>query len=948
MIKKIGDFPIDRPWLTFIAVLVITFLLGSIFSNPEPYGLERNEEESESDWLPENDYVLADREIADNYGIQVKYMQLIVRSDNVLQKSVLLELLEIEKQVLNLTEFQNIMYPRQEMPPSVADVVAVGSMVMGGTPIMDALNTSVQDRIDALNQLNQSTIDAIVAFAGPNASMYLSKDFEKNMEKNVTKAKGTLVMFWLNASKYEEITTDDNPVLDAVEKVEKIVDDSKEPTIDRIGIIEEEFMNLKIEEESGGAMAVLFQGVFLLIIVILFLTYRSIFDTIISLMALMFAITWMNGIGVIMGLTFTTMYDAVPIMLMGLGIDYAIHLVMRYREERKYHGKDVRNALLITSASVGMALLLATLTTSISFGSNTVSEIKPMREFALFSLVGIVSAFIIMLTFVPSTKMIFHSWREKRKKNKALEGLKKGKGKREKPLNMERNDPLSRILAKGAVAAEHHAKAVIVFVIIVSLGSGYLSFQLDTEFDFTEFLPEDAEITDDIIYLTDNFDFGTEEANILVEGEIADPGVLQAMADTEANILDDRHVNDNQPIESILVFMRQTAGMDANFSAKYNASGAAADGVPDTAVAAIELFDYLRLDPRYSFQLVRVLHYNEVKGYYDGSVIRVGVNSQNGAYSGEIFEDMDDNIAPLEKLEDDGTISNVVSTSGPVLIHVIVRSIEISGLQSLAITVIVAGIILTIVFYVTDRSLALGILTEIPVILVIAWVFAGMYFAGMPLNVMTIMISSLTVGLGITYGIHVSHRFVEDLGKYDSIDEATRSTVLNTGMALFGAAMTTIGGFGILAFAPIPPLQKFGVISSLAIFFSLISSVFVLPTFLSVWAKYVKKKDPCYFQKHADVAKKIEEGDLACDTDEIVHDRPPVKKRVVKKKAVVKKKVPVDDEKPTEKKKPSEDEEEASDKKEKKASDDDETEDEKVDEEDAGEEETSEDEKDEE
>jgi predicted RND superfamily exporter protein len=111
-----------------------------------------------------------------------------------------------------------------------------------------------------------------------------------------------------------------------------------------------------------------------------------------------------------------------------------------------------------------------------------------------------------------------------------------------------------------------------------------------------------------------------------------------------------------------------------------------------------------------------------------------------------------------------------------------------------------------------------------------------MYIMDLSLNVMTITISSLTVGLGVTYGIHISHRFIEELQK-SNIEEASCKTVQSTGISLFGAAATTIAGFGLLTFALMPPLQQFGQITALTILFAFISSVFILPSFLVVWAR---------------------------------------------------------------------------------------------------------------
>jgi uncharacterized membrane protein YdfJ with MMPL/SSD domain len=59
----------------------------------------------------------------------------------------------------------------------------------------------------------------------------------------------------------------------------------------------------------------------------------------------------------------------------------------------------------------------------------------------------------------------------------------------------------------------------------------------------------------------------------------------------------------------------------------------------------------------------------------------------------------------------------------------------------------------------------------------------------------------------------------------------------HTGAALFGAAATTIGGFGMLTFSVLTPMAQFGIVTALSIFYSFLASVFVLPSFLAIWAR---------------------------------------------------------------------------------------------------------------
>ncbi|MGC9308639.1 MAG: MMPL family transporter, partial [Thermoplasmatota archaeon] len=175
--------------------------------------------------------------------------------------------------------------------------------------------------------------------------------------------------------------------------------------------------------------------------------------------------------------------------------------------------------------------------------------------------------------------------------------------------------------------------------------------------------------------------------------------------------------------------------------------------------------------------------------------------------------------------------------TGDTIVNVMVEETLNEGqTRSLIITILISFVILTIIFYLRDKSFMLGLITAIPIIFCVGWILGAMFFLGLSLNVMTITIASLTVGLGITYGIHVSHRFVEELQRR-SIGEAAHVTVRHTGISLFGAAATTIAGFGLLSFSLMPPLQQFGQITALTILFAFISSVLVLPSFLILWAR---------------------------------------------------------------------------------------------------------------
>jgi predicted RND superfamily exporter protein len=129
----------------------------------------------------------------------------------------------------------------------------------------------------------------------------------------------------------------------------------------------------------------------------------------------------------------------------------------------------------------------------------------------------------------------------------------------------------------------------------------------------------------------------------------------------------------------------------------------------------------------------------------------------------------------------------------------------------------------------------------IPVLFSTIWIVGTMYFIGFKLNIMTIMITSLTIGLGITYAIHAVERFRLTADSTGDVIKAVSETIGHTGGALLIAAVTTILGFGMLVLVPMPIEQQFGLITALTILYAFLTSIFVLPPVLMYWGLWRKK-----------------------------------------------------------------------------------------------------------
>ncbi len=183
-----------------------------------------------------------------------------------------------------------------------------------------------------------------------------------------------------------------------------------------------------------------------------------------------------------------------------------------------------------------------------------------------------------------------------------------------------------------------------------------------------------------------------------------------------------------------------------------------------------------------------------------------------------------------------------ITTSQNIITGTIVDSLSSSQVISLVITLIVATIVLMISFGIENRRPFLGVLTMIPVALVVLWTFGLMYLSGIPFGPVTATLTGLAVGIGVPYTIHMARRFEEDRATFATVEEAIRATTRNTGGALAGSAFTTAAGFGVLITSSLTPFQQMGQVTAYAIVLSLLGAVLVLPSLLVLWERWHRRR----------------------------------------------------------------------------------------------------------
>ena len=578
---------------------------------------------------------------------------------------------------------------------------------------------------------------------------------------------------------------------------------------------------------------------------------RTVSDLLLSLGTILLSISWMQGIGALLGPGYLNVIGApnqisqiAPILLIGLGVDYAIHFTGRYREELG-NGQSVKDATTNTLSSVGIALSLATLATIVGFLSNVVSPLPEFKDFGITVSFGILFALLLVMTFVPAIRSLL----DKRAETK--ESISR------EAFSSSGESVLNKIAGASSIIPKK-LKLISVALLIGVSGYGYISFtNLDTVFNFTDFLPEDDPVVATLAVLTDEFGGGFgETTSVLLEGEnLATPEIHNAIIDA---------INDLAGADNVVVFGENVANESVVASIgsmllPQNALPGSPPQTPDmelisglisygVQVMSGEGLDALKVsstgdvDSLYKFLLVTdpatfsgSLFLNEEE-VFTAQQIKI-TTSAGSEGSRQLTEDIYGAFQPVINLGVD-----VAATNDSIVTNSVSDLISASQFQSLVFAILSSMIFLIIYYWIDLRRPFLGVVTIFPVIAIVMGTYLGMNLLDIPLNPVTATLTGIAIGIGVPFVIHVTNRFREALNNDSNPVTAITSTLKTTGGSLFGSAFTTMAGFGILTTSTLKPFQQMGQVVLVSIGFALVASILILPTLLVFWANYHNKK----------------------------------------------------------------------------------------------------------
>lgn len=809
--ERIGHLVTAYPW----TVVVIFLLLTGVFTVGVSAAIGEDEA-GEGQFTEGTEAQEAFDEIQEKFEPRERESggataQLVVDTDrNVLSKRNLLRMLEFQHRVETDADL------RVESTTSPASLAASQLDPSAETP---------EEMYRAVERAPQRRIDAAIAQADEADGIPVSTDFTR------PSASASVAQIAITYDLPPD--ADDADALSVQSDTEAVANaidgwDSDE----NILLFSSAIVDQENSQLLGDSAAVVFPAAVVLILVFLVIAYRDPVDLGLGLVALGMTFVWTYGFMGFANIPFSESIITVFALVLAVGIDFGIHTINRYREERT-KGAGITGAMGISTRQLLVAFLIVTLTTSFSFLSNIISG--QTQNFGVVSAAGVVFTFLIFGVFLPAGKV-------------GLDQLREGSRFPEfgsTPLGSE-GSLLSRGLSVGVTISRIAPALLLLTLVILGGGAAVYGTGVEAEFDTEVFFPEQERIeqyqslpgplgigeytfVEYTEYLEEDFETGREDTvTIYVEDrELRSGGGLATIDRALKNPPDSFQREERRAdADTILDVIESQAESDPGFANTVERYDTTGDGIPNREVDAVyeELFASEAGD-RAATRLTR-----------DGTATRIDIRLSVDADQDEAVRDAKELAAEMPL--------DATATGQLVIFEEVAQETTDAAVTNLLAAVLLTTTVLILSFWVFEGRLAYGFLTLVPILGAVVLLVASMRYFDIALSPITAPILSVSIGLGVDYTVHFMHRFTDEFSRVGDVYEALSITVRGTGGALTGSMITTTSGLGVLYVALIPVLVEFGLLIALGVFYSWLSSLVVLPSMIVVWNRVRSRKSP--------------------------------------------------------------------------------------------------------
>jgi hydrophobe/amphiphile efflux-3 (HAE3) family protein len=530
---------------------------------------------------------------------------------------------------------------------------------------------------------------------------------------------------------------------------------------------------------------------FFFVLALLLYFYRSPVKALIPLIPLVFGVTMTLGFMGLAGIPLDLATTTIGAMIIGMGIDYGIHVTNRYYEERA-NGREIEKAASEAVAETGKALLGAALTTIAGFAAMYLSSLPMLHHLATALILGLSLAALNAVVVTPSIIIL---------EEDVTKWL---TGRYSIPQIPSNSGLIERIFQALGRTIKAKPGAFLGAVLLITLIFAYGLTQVTTEVRLEKLVPQGIPEIETLMDIRSEFG-GQDEIYVLVQADdVRRPEIMRAMYRFENEVKADSYYNGVFSSDSPADIVYRKYGYIPNDERKIEE--ALEEGGGNSLISR----DYSLALVKFTgdFGGASMDDFRRIMRYFEGETER----AQNTEFP-------------------PGT--RLALTGDSYLNYVLdkITNVEINRISMYGSVFVV--IIVLLLFRRPKVSLAM----ITPMFLGALWTVGFMGLAGIPFTQTLAGVISMIVGLGVDYGMHLTHRFLEELKEGNPTPIVT--AVGSVGPGILAGALTTAGGFLALLAGELPTIHDFGLTLAFGIFASMTAAYMVTPAMLQIF--YGKK-----------------------------------------------------------------------------------------------------------
>ena len=835
LFKLYDKIILQNPWTAIIVVFVLAIIMALGLPN---FKLDAS---ADSLTLEHDDDLNFSREVVQRYGSDNFLIVTFSPSQGVLFDQNNLDILAaLRKELLQIEGIESVL--------SMLDVPLLYSPKIDITDLTGELNTLMSEGVDkqlAKTEFLSSPIykDVILSADGNTTGMMATLNLDETYLHLVSKrdslrllrdtdglsAQQEIQLQEVSAEFLNYRTAKAEVDHKRVAQIRKLIEDYRDRATIFLGgpdmITADMITFIKSDLTVFGA------GILVFIIATLALIFRRIRFVVLPLITCALCLVIILGFLSWIDWRLTVISSNFVLLLLIITLALTIHLIVRYRELQSNNPESNQHKLVSqTVISMAKPCLYTVLTTIVAFTSLVVSDIRPVIDFGWMMTMGISLALVIAFIIIPAGMVLL------------------GKG-----PHTSLQDNSSAFTAKFAWLTEHYGTLILLTALSLAALSAYGISKLEVENRFIDYFRSDTEIYRGMETI-DTALGGTTPLDIIIQAPVFDEPTINDIEEFESTD-DDYFLDDDYAFEDEYGDMEEELAQD-------DASGLAESyWFSSAGLADLEkLQTFIDAQPEVGKVNSLVQLYAVARDLSNRDLNDLEIAIMRQSLSDEIYqqmvapyllEDIDEARIQLRAMETGGQLrraellekihqyaidevgiapENIRFTGILVLYNNMLQSLYKSQIVTLGAVFI--GIM--IMFLVLFQSVKISIIAILPNFLAAGIVLGSMGIFGIPLDMMTITIAAITVGIGVDHAIHYLTRFKREFSLDSNYIGAMHRAHASIGQALFYTSITIIAGFSILALSNFIPSVYFGLLTGLAMLAALLGSMTLLPQLIII------------------------------------------------------------------------------------------------------------------